>query len=84
MNVFDEERSTEASFDKDNGTIFDKIDVCSYSFGSRQVKAWDKEQYICATNIMEDSYYWMRDAKTRNSQPENVEYLGTSLLLTKC
>lgn len=42
MNVVDEERSKEAAFDKEKGTIFETIHVCSYSFGSRQVKAGDE------------------------------------------
>jgi hypothetical protein len=42
MNVDDEKRSTDASFDKDKGTIFEIIHVCSYCFGSRQVKAGDE------------------------------------------
>lgn len=42
MNVVDEERSREASFDKDKGTIFEIIHVCSYCFGSRKVTAGDE------------------------------------------
>jgi hypothetical protein len=42
MNVVDEEKSTEASFDKDRGIIFEIIHVYCYSFGSRQVKAGDE------------------------------------------
>jgi len=42
MNVVDEERSIETSFDKDKGTSFEIIHIYSYSFRSRQVKAGDE------------------------------------------
>ena len=42
MNVVGKDRSTESSFVKDRGTIFEIIHVCSYSFESRQVKAGDE------------------------------------------
>jgi hypothetical protein len=42
MNVADEKRSREASFDKDKGTIFEIIHVCFHCFGCRKVTAGDE------------------------------------------